>query len=115
MPFPSSGSFEELPPVASDNHAPTTLGIGIPAAWWPLIGSTASLVFAIFWMLESWEEARPLLGPTKVNSLTHDVAALLMSLLFSYGIYRFWKERSQMTGIAVGVLAAAAAMTLHRL
>ena len=75
----------------------------------------ASLVFAVFWMLESWEEARPLLGPTKVNHLMQSLAALLMTLLCSYGIYRFWKERSEAIGIALGILAAAAAMTLHRM
>ncbi|WP_162820168.1 hypothetical protein [Microvirga calopogonii] len=66
-------------------------------------------------MLESWEEARPLLGPTKVNHLTQGLAGPLATLLCSYGIYRFWTERSETIGIVLGALLAAATMILHRM
>jgi hypothetical protein len=66
-------------------------------------------------MLESWGEAGPLRGPTKVNHLTQDFAALLTTLVCSFAIYRFWKHRSETLGIVLGLVAATAAMMLHHI
>ena len=115
MALPSFGSYEKLHVVASSDDAASPLTTGLPVAWWPSVGVVMSSVFSIFWMLESWEEARPLLGPTKVNYLTQGLAGLLATLLCSYGLYRFWKERSETIGIVLGAIAAAAAMTMHRM
>jgi dolichyl-phosphate-mannose--protein O-mannosyl transferase len=87
------------------------MGTGLPVAWWPSVAGAASLLFSVFWMMESWEEAEPLRGPTKVNFLTQSLAGLLASLICSYAIYRFWKHRSA----TLGLVAAGAAMTLHRM
>ncbi|EIM28053.1 hypothetical protein [Microvirga lotononidis] len=115
MSLSTSGSDDEPHPVLSVDKAGGLLGTGLPAAWWPSVGSVASLMFAIFWMLQSWEEAKPLVGATKVNYLTQGLAGLMVALLCSCGIYRFWKERSETIGIVLGALLAAAAMTLHRM
>ena len=66
-------------------------------------------------MMESWEKAGSLRGPTKVNHLTQDLAGLLATLACSYAVYQFWKYRSETLGIVLGLIAAAAAMTWHRL
>jgi hypothetical protein len=113
--LPPSGSSEELDSVAFAAEAISPLGIGLPAAWWPTVGGAASLIFAVFWMMESWEKAGPLRGPTKVNYLTQDLTGLLVVLVCSYAIYQFWKPRSETLGIVLALAAAAAAMTLHRM
>jgi hypothetical protein len=113
--LPSPGSYEEFDSLAAPTEAVNPLGTGLPAAWWPSVGGVTSLIFSVFWMVESWEEAGSLQGPTKVNYLTQDVAGLLATLVCSYAIYRFWKERSETLGIVLGLVAAAAAMTLHRM
>ena len=113
MTLPSPGSYEDLHSGASEAIDP--MGAGLPAAWWPSVAGVSSLVFSVFWMMESWEEAGPLRGPTKVNFLTQSLAGLLASLVCSYAIYRFWKHRSATLGIILGLVAAAAAMTLHRM
>ncbi|MGO4524358.1 hypothetical protein AB4097_05770 [Microvirga sp. 2MCAF35] len=115
MPLSSSDSDEEFHLVASTDRAESILGTGLPAVWWPSVGGATSSVFSIFWLLESWEEAKPLVGATKVNYLTQGLAGLLATFLCSYGIYRFWKERSETIGIVLGALLAAAAMMLHRM
>jgi dolichyl-phosphate-mannose--protein O-mannosyl transferase len=92
--LPSSSSYEELRIVASPDGASSPLTTGLPAAWWPSVGSAMSLVFSIFWMMQTWEEAGPLRGPTKVNHLTQGLAGLLAALLCSYGIYRFDRKHS---------------------
>jgi hypothetical protein len=103
--LPPSGSSEELDSVAFAAEAIYPLGIGLPAAWWPTVGGAASLIFAAFWMMESWEK----------NYLTQDLAGLLVVFVCSYAIYRFWKPRSETLGIVLALAAAAAAMTLHRM
>jgi hypothetical protein len=65
--------------------------------------------------MESWEQAGPLRGPTKVNYLTQDLAGLLATLVCSYAMYRFWEHRSESLGIILGLITAAAAMTLHHM
>ena len=90
------------------------MGVGLPDAWWPCVGCAASLIFSVFWMLESWEEAGPLRGPTKVNHLTQDLASLLVTLGCCYALYLFWKPRSETFGIILSLLVTAAAMTWHR-
>jgi dolichyl-phosphate-mannose--protein O-mannosyl transferase len=111
--LPSPGSCEDLHSGASGAIDP--MGTGLPVAWWPSVAGAASLMFSVFWMMESWEEAEPLRGPTKVNFLTQSLAGLLASLICSYAIYRFWKRRSATLGIVLGLVAAGAAMTLHRM
>jgi hypothetical protein len=113
--LPSPGSYEDLPSVASTAEAINPMGTGLPVAWWSSVGGAASLIFSVFWIMESWEKAGPLRGPTKVNHLTQDLAGLLATLVCSYAIYRFWKHRSETIGIVLGIVAAAAAMTFHRM
>ncbi|MEE1610039.1 hypothetical protein [Microvirga sp. CF3016] len=76
---------------------------------------TASVIFSVFWILRSWEQAKPLCGPTKVNYLTQDLAALLATLVFSYALYQFWKHRCETLGLVLGLATAVAAMMAHRL
>lgn len=83
--------------------------------WWPSVVGTASAIFSVFWIMGSWEQAKPLCGPTKVNHLTQDLAALLATLAFSYALYQFWKHRCETLGIALGLATAVAAMMAHRL
>ena len=115
MTLPSPASFEELDSVAPPAEAIDPLRTGLPAAWWPSVVGMVCLVFSVFWMMESWKDADPLRGPTRVNYLTQDLAGLLATLSCSYAIYRFWKHRSETLGIVLGLLIAAAAMTWHRL
>jgi hypothetical protein len=113
---PSSfGSYEDLRSTTSTGEAINPMGTGLPDAWWPCVGCAASLIFSVFWMLESWEEAGPLRGPTKVNHLTQDLAGLLATLVCSFAIYRFWKHHSETLGIVLGLVAATAAMMLHHM
>lgn len=87
----------------------------MPAAWWPSIVAAASVIFSVFWIMGSWEQATELRGPTKVNHLTQDLAALLATLVFSYALYRFWKHRCEALGIVLGLVTAVAAIMAHRL
>lgn len=91
------------------------LATGLPAIWWPSAWGVASLVYSVFWMVEGWRAAQPLLGPTKVNHLTQDLWCLVLILGGSYGHYQFYKRRSETLGIVLCLLLAAAAMTWHRL
>jgi hypothetical protein len=50
-----------------------------------------------------------------VNYLTQDLAGLLATLVCSYAMYRFWEHRSETLGIVLGLITAAAAMTLHHM
>jgi hypothetical protein len=113
--LPSPGSYEDLHSGASASEAIDPMGTGLPTAWWPSVAGALSFMFSVFWMMESWEEAGPLRGPTKVNFLTQSLAGLLASLVSSYAIYRFWKHRSETTGIVLGIAAAAGAMAFHRM
>jgi len=112
LPFP--GSYDE-PHSTPSSDALAPLETGLPSAWWPTVGGLASLVFSAFWLTESWEDAGPLLGPTKVNHLTQGLAGLLAALVCPYAMYRFWKHRSETLGLVLGLLTAAIAMTWHRL
>ena len=114
MTLPSSGSFEELNTVASPIEGENPLATGLPPLWWPSIWGLGSVVYSAFWMLESWKAAKPLLGPTKVNHLTQDLASLLVTLGCCYALYLFWKPRSETFGIILSLLVTAAAMTWHR-
>ncbi len=114
MSLPSRDSYEERSPIGYADEPPNPLGTGLPNAWWPSVGGTVSLVFSVFWMMESWKDATFLYGPTKVNHLSQDLAGLLATLVCAYGTYRFWKHRSESLGIVLGLLVAAAAMTWHR-
>ena len=50
-----------------------------------------------------------------VNHLTQDLWCLLLALGGGYGLYRFYKRRSETLGFVLCFLVAAAAMACHRL
>ena len=115
MTLPSSGSYDEPVFIAPAGEAAGPLKIQLPTAWWPAVRGASLLLFAILWMMESWEKAGPLKGPTKANSLTQDLAALLMVLLGAYAIHGFWKHRAPTLAPVLGLAVAAAAMALHHM
>jgi hypothetical protein len=113
--LPSSASYPTLNSDTSSAKAIRPLGTGLPAAWWPSVVGAASVIFSVFWIMGSWEQATVLRGPTKVNHLTQDLAALLATLVFSYALYHLWKHRCETLGIILGLVTAVAAMMAHRL
>jgi hypothetical protein len=66
-------------------------------------------------MAESWRAAQPLIGSTKVNHLAQDLWCLILTVGGGYLLYQFYKHRSETLGLVLCLLAAAAAMTWHRL
>lgn len=66
-------------------------------------------------MMESWEKAAPLKGPTRANYLMQDLGGLLAVLGCTYAVHQFWRHRSETLGIALGLAVAVAAMALHRM
>ncbi len=115
MTLPAPGSCEEPALIAPADEAADPLQIGLPAAWWPTISAAAFILFAIIWMMESWEKAAPLKGPTKVNYLMQDLAALLAVLACICAVHWYWKHRAAALGPILGLAVAAAAMALHRM
>ncbi|WP_262273095.1 hypothetical protein [Microvirga yunnanensis] len=115
MSLPSPATSEEISPAASSLEAADPLGTGLPAAWWPSVSAAASVVFSVFWIMESWERAGPLRGPAKINQLMQGLGALLATLVCSYAVHRFWKHRHETLGLALSLAVAAGAMALHHL
>ena len=115
MTSPVSGSYDQIDLHSEPADTANPLDTGLPAFWWPSIWGLAALVFSPFWMVESWREAKPLLGPAKANHLTQDVGGLLFILGCCWATYWFWTPRSRALGFTFCALMAAIAMTWHRL
>ncbi|MBB4039342.1 hypothetical protein GGR34_000977 [Microvirga flocculans] len=114
MTLPFSDSYDTIDHASQPAKLASPLTTGLPAAWWPCIWGFASLVYAAFWMAESWRASRPFIGPTKLNYLTQDLFSLLLTVGGCYAFYWFFKRRWETLGIVLCVLLAAVAMTLQR-
>ncbi len=111
----TSDPFTDLAPIPLSSGGTNPLAIGLQALWWPCVWGFGSLVYSVFWMVESWEAAQPLVGPTRVNDFAQDIWCLVLALGSLYGVYQFCRHRSERLGLVLCLLAAAVAMTWHRL
>jgi hypothetical protein len=111
----SSDSYPDLAPVSLSPKGANPLAAGLPAVWWPCVWGSASLVYSLFWIAESWRTAQPLIGPTKANYFAQDLWCLILSLGSSYAVYQFFRHRSERMGFVLCLLVAASAMAWHRL